>query len=299
MRKVLIVAGPTASGKSTYAIEKAKSISGEIINCDSMQVYTELKILTAHPTQDEMASVPHKLFSYLQYDQQSNAADWARAAASAINETLLAGRVPIVVGGTGLYIDTLINGISPVPAISAATRAVANELAKNDYSGLCSRLYAFDSRLEYLIPPEKRHQVIRAYEIFIETGMSILHFRSFPRVQFLRNVRYECELLECERSILYRRIHERFDRMLAVGAIEEVEQLLCKVGQKYSVREMFTTFPIFKIIGAREIALYINGLISFESMKQTATTSLRHYAKRQITWFKNNDSIRKLVRIGS
>jgi tRNA dimethylallyltransferase len=287
MKKVIIVAGPTASGKTKYAMEMAEAISGEIINCDSLQIYDELKILTAHPTAEEKAKINHKLFGYLKYNQKSTAVDWACLAAREIENTWKVGKIPIIVGGTGLYIDTLVNGISPMPQISSSTRSKVTEFAKTDYTELCTRLYASVPDIKELIKPMQHHQVIRAYETFLETGKSVLYFRSLPQKKFLKNVKYECKIMKCDNETLYRRVNERFEMMLKNGAIEEVEQLLKKLDNNNDITSAFSNYHIFNAIGAKEIAMYLHDTISFDEMKETAKKNLRHYAKRQITWFKH------------
>ncbi|MDR0942594.1 MAG: tRNA (adenosine(37)-N6)-dimethylallyltransferase MiaA [Holosporales bacterium] len=286
MRKVWIVAGPTASGKTKYAIEKAKEIGGEIINCDSLQIYDELKTLTAYPTKEEMDGVPHKLFGYLKYNQKSTVADWATLAAKEVEKTFQNGKIPIIAGGSGLYINILTNGISPLPEVSSKNRKLAEESAKNDYNALCDELYKFDPELRNFITNDKRRQTIRAYEIFLETGKSILrYFKDYPKLKFLENVEYEYKIMEYERAALYEKINERLEYMLQAGAIEEVKQLLSKIGCDDRTA-LFNDYPIFKAIGAKEITLYLDGIYSFEKMKEMIKTNTRHYAKRQITWFK-------------
>jgi tRNA dimethylallyltransferase len=293
MKKVIIIAGATASGKTKFAIDLALSIAGEIINCDSLQIYDSLKILTAYPAPSELSIVNHKLFGYMHYDQRSTAVDWAKRAARAVEDTFWEGKVPLIVGGTGLYIDTLVNGISRMPVVNSETRKAVDKLAKENFSELCARLYATDKRLEHVIPPQNHRQIVRAYEVFVETGESILSFMASPPLQFLKDIQYECHIVECERRALYERISRRFEKMLQSGAIEEVEQLLKQIGPYKN--EIVDDFPVFKAIGAREIAAYLRGDISFENMKTTAITNIRHYAKRQITWFKN----RKIFRVRS
>jgi tRNA dimethylallyltransferase len=282
MRQVKVIVGATATGKTARAIDIARTCNGVIINCDSLQVYDELRILTAFPTDDELAAAGHRLFGYLRYDQQTNAVEWARLAAMEIEKALQNGHTPVMVGGTGLYVNTLMYGVSPMPVISEQSRKAAVDLASDNFAQLCKRLYKLDPELENLLPMAKHHQLVRAYEVFLETGRSIRYFWAMPEETFVNDVEFDIEVTNCERSELYRRIELRFDKMLQQGAIEEVEKLLRKVGNDDDVRH----YPIFKAIGAKEIAEYLRGDCSFDEMRTLAIKNSRHYAKRQMTWFR-------------
>lgn len=283
--KVRVIVGATATGKTNRALEIAKSCSGEIINCDSLQVYNALKILTAFPTESEMNEVKHKLFGYLNYGQKTSSVEWARLAAIEIHKTIASGKTPIIVGGSGLYIKTLIEGISPIPEISAENRKKAGELAQQNFDEMCEELYSFDSNLMDILTKSMHHQVIRAYEIFLETGKSIRYFWNLPKIQFMQGVDFEIEEIRCERTTLYARIAKRFEQMLWDGAIEEVQKLLSKIAYS-NCYEIFAKYPIFKAIGAREITMFLEGIYTFEQMKENSIKNSCHYAKRQITWFK-------------
>ena len=287
--KVKVIVGATASGKTKRALDVAKFCNGEIINCDSLQVYNELKILTASPTEEEMSMVKHKLFGYLNYDQKTSSVDWAKLAANEIQETISSGKTPIIVGGTGLYIKTLIEGVSPMPTISAKNRQKAGEMSDQNFNGMCEELYALDPNLRNILPKSMHHQLVRAYEILLETGKSIRYFWSFPKMKFIQNIDFEIEVIHCERTILYERIARRFEQMLHDGAIDEVRNLLSKITITNRT-EIFTKFPIFKAIGAKEITMFLDGIYTFEQMKELSIKNSRHYAKRQITWFKHQIS---------
>ena len=286
MNKIKVIVGATATGKTKRAIEFAKTCDGEIINCDSMQVYKDLNILTAFPSSAEMSEIKHKLFGYLDYTQKTSAVEWAKLASSEIKQTLAIGKKPVIVGGTGLYIKTLVDGISPVPEISQNNREHAQELANQNFGELCQKVYKFDGELENLMPRSMHHQLIRAYEIMLETGRSIREFWTLPRIKFIENVDFEFEMINCERKELYERIATRFDNMLKNGALTEVQNLLQKINNR-NRKVVFEKYPIFRTIGAKEITLFLDGRYSFDEMRETAIKNSRHYAKRQITWFKN------------
>ena len=281
MKKVIIVAGPTASGKTKYTINLARSSGGEIINCDSLQVYKDLKTLTARPNEEEMSSGPHKLFGYLDAHEKITAVEWAKMAAIAVEEALQDGRLPIIVGGTGLYINTLINGISPMPEVQPETRAKVATMAFEDYEGLCEKLYRVDSKIAELVTMDKHRQIQRAYEVFLETGKSILEFYNKPRISFIDNVRYEYQVMSIGKTELHARITERFMRMLATGAIEEVQAFLTKIGSGN-----MEDFPVLKAIGAKEIIRYLHGVCSLHEATASALINSRRYAKRQMTWLR-------------
>jgi tRNA dimethylallyltransferase len=286
MRKVLIIVGPTASGKTAHAIEIAIRRNGEIINSDSLQVYDCLKVLTAFPTDADMKLAPHRLFGYLGYQDESSVVAWATLASQAVEDVLEHGRLPIIVGGTGFYVSVLVNGISPLPEVS---RDVRDYVSSMDYDELCAELYRLDPMLIGVITKQQHHQMLRAYEIFLETGKSILHFRSLPKEVFLSDVEYEYDVMECDRASLYERINTRFDKMLDAGAVDEVRHFLMAIGYSRHDRSMlFRKYRIFNAIGAKEITAYLDGEISFAQMRDIATLNLRHYAKRQVTWLRHH-----------
>lgn len=286
LRKIQIIAGPTASGKTSYAIKKALKIGGEIINCDSLQIFKDLKILTAYPTLDELSIVKHRAFGYLNYYEKTSVVDWAKIAANEIEDVFKNGKVPIIVGGTGLYINALINGISPLPEVSDKNRQIAIDFAKENFSELCKKVYELDPMLKELILPENHRQMIRTYEIFLETGKSVRYFYSLPKIKFINNVDFETKIIDIDRNDLYEKINLRFDIMLQNGAIEEVADLVKKINIT-NRDDIFKSYPIFKAIGAKEIVMHLDGEISYEKMKEISKIASRHYAKRQITWFKH------------
>ncbi|MDR0640624.1 MAG: tRNA (adenosine(37)-N6)-dimethylallyltransferase MiaA [Holosporales bacterium] len=285
-RRVIIITGPTCSGKTVLSLEYVSKFNGEIVNCDSLQVYDELKILTAYPTEDEYSAVLHHLFGFLKNHEKINAYTWSTLAAQKITEIFQRNRVPIIVGGTGLFISTLTEGVSPLPVVSQETRSLANALAKEDYDELCRRVYEGDPNIQKVIPKEKHRQMIRAFEIYTETKKSILYFYGLPRIKFL-DAQYETNIIALERSVLYERINRRVENMMKLGAIDEVQDLLLRIGHNNLPRQIiFNKFPIFQALGAKEIVSYIDGEINCPDLIEAIQTTTRHYAKRQLTWFK-------------
>ena len=288
VNKVLVITGPTASGKTALAIEKAQKLNGVIINYDSLQVYKDLPILTAYPTEEEIKSAPHKLFGYLNYYDNISVVDWAKLATIEVNKVLNTNKLPILVGGTGMYIEILIHGISPVPDIPQEIRSKAIELANNNFERLCNDVYKFDPKVKDIIKPENHHQIIRAWEVQNTSNKSILYFYSLPKQKFI-NTEFEFININIDREMLYRKINKRFDIMIENGAIDEVKDLMRKFNTYDSTSNyetLFKKYNIFKAIGAKEIVMYLNNKMSYNTMIELSKQYSRNYAKRQITWFK-------------
>lgn len=284
MKKVLVITGPTASGKTKLAIDKAQELNGEIINYDRLQVYNKLKILTAYPTNEEINSATHKLFGYINYNKNISVVDWAKSAATEIQKTWNNNKLPILVGGTGMYINILINGISPLPDIPDEIRNKALLLANNNFKKLCNDVYKFDIKIKDIIKSENHHQMIRAWEIQQASNRSILYFYSLPKQTFI-NAKFMIISTNIDRETLYNKINKRFDLMIKNGAIEEVEELMKKFNTN-NYGHLFNKYHIFKAIGAKEIVKYLNNEINYNTMLELSKQHSRNYAKRQITWFK-------------
>jgi tRNA dimethylallyltransferase len=282
VRKVVIIAGPTCCGKTNYSIEYIKNCDAKIINGDSLQVYRDLKILTAFPVEYELHDIEHQLFGFLESSEKITAYDWAILAAHEIDDAFKENKIPVIVGGTGFFINTLINGVSMMPVISPEIRHNSKILAKNNYDTLCQYVYGHDRRLKEVIPKSKHRQMIRAYEIMISTGKSILYFHDGPKTEFIRDVFFDFNIIIPNRQLLYNRINDRVDWMLENGAIEEVRDLLSRINSAN-----IDSYPVFGAIGAREIAAYLGEILPRNEMIDLIKLKTRHYAKRQITWFKH------------
>ena len=290
MRNLTIVTGATASGKTKYAIDLAQAQASEIINCDSLQSYKDLQTITAFPSQEEQSLAKHVLFGYLNGQDKTDVISWATKASEAIEQAFNSNTQPILTGGTGFYINTLITGISELPTISEETRAHTAALAQQDFDALCEKVYALDANLKAILPPEKHRQIIRAYEIYLTTGKSIIELHKKPKKMFLDNTHFTLYLVEMNREALYQKINLRFDNMLQNGAVEEVDEFLKKHDIKnldFINQSIAQFFPVFNAIGAVEIAQHILGACDLEHVKEQACLKSRHYAKRQITWFRN------------
>lgn len=273
MQKVYVIAGPTASGKSTHALAIAQKQPAVIINADSQQVYRDFPILTAQPSPAEQKLSPHFLYGFLDITEKCDTATWASLAAAAIKTAWANGQLPILVGGTGLYIKTLIEGISPVPTIAPTIREKASillhEMGNPAFHAMLLKKDPASAHLKI----GDTQRILRAYEVLEGTGKPLSYWHTQPRKAFLENVDFTGEILLPDRQKLYANCNLRFAQMLEKGAVEEV--------QKYDLNT-----PI-KIIGAPEIQALLRGEISKETAIEKGAQITRNYAKRQYTWFRN------------
>ncbi|MBY0282127.1 MAG: tRNA (adenosine(37)-N6)-dimethylallyltransferase MiaA [Alphaproteobacteria bacterium] len=269
----LILAGPTASGKSGLAIELAEKCNGEIINADSMQVYKDLSILTARPSE---SVIPHHLYGVLDACQNGSAAWWIHEVCLLIKDCINRSKFPIVVGGTGLYLRTLTHGLSPVPEIEPDIRHEVRGLCHQLGERFASYVYEIDPLLENQIRSSDPQRLSRALEVFRQTGRSITFWqgKSTPSHSY----KYQYVVIEPERAQLYEQINQRFQLMVESGAIEEVQNL----------RKLETPLdsPIMKAIGVPELSAYLDNHLSLDEAMQKAKQNSRRYAKRQMTWFR-------------
>jgi tRNA dimethylallyltransferase len=271
---IYIIGGPTASGKSDYALGLAKQVDGEIINGDSMQLYSHLHILTARPT--ELHGIPHHLYGVLEGNQISSLGWWYEEACNVIRDVWNRGKTPIVVGGTGLYLRALTRGLSPMPdipeSIRQETRYLAQTLSEEDFFALVSRE---DPKVKDVLHPHDTQRLTRALEVVRATHTSIQDCQGQP--QKILEFEYQYFVLLPPRDVLYQRINDRFIWMVENGALKEVENLLAQNIKAES--------PILKAVGVPELADYLKGLVSLDQAIALGQQSTRRYAKRQTTWF--------------
>ena len=282
-RRAVAFGGPTASGKSAAALATAKEFgergSGAVvINADSMQVYRELAILTARPDAAAMAAVPHRLYGVLSAGDACSAGRWCALALAEIDAALAAGKLPILAGGTGLYLEALQNGLVPVPAIPDDVREQARALLLGeDRHALHARLARIDPAAAAALRPGDRQRIVRAWEVMMATGRSILEWRR--EVHQAENApELTTFLFLPERQALYAACDRRFEQMIEAGAIGEVKALLA-LG-------LDPGLPAMKAVGVREIAAYLRGEIGRAEMIARGQQATRNYAKRQYTWFR-------------
>jgi tRNA dimethylallyltransferase len=269
-----LIGGPTASGKTHFALDLARRVNGEIINGDSMQVYHQLTLLTARPT--HMHGIPHHLYGVLKGNDIGSVAWWYERACALIQEIQDRGKTPIVVGGTGLYLRALTHGLSPIPLIPDTIRHQARQLAEtlseDDFFALVSQE---DPQIIGVIHKNDTQRLTRALEVRRATHKSIRDCQGRPKK--IIDVPYRFLVLLPPREVLYSQINERFIHMIETGAIQEVENLLAK--------SLNPDVPILKAVGVPEIKKYLDGFLLRDDMILQGQQSSRQYAKRQITWF--------------
>jgi tRNA dimethylallyltransferase len=277
MPKAILIAGPTASGKSAAALALAERLHGTIVNADSMQVYRELAVLTARPSSAELGRAPHRLYGTVPAAEAYSVGAWLDDAARAIGEAERAGRLPILVGGTGLYFKALLEGLAPVPDIPPelrkAWRAQADTLGAE---ALYRELEARDPAMAARLQPSDTQRLVRALEVIDATGISLAEWQGSAAPPVLAGEDVVKLVIAPEREPLYAAIDARFDAMLAHGAIEEVGALLAQ--------RLDRGLPAMRAHGVRELAAYLAGRTSLAEAAAKAKTESRRYAKRQMTW---------------
>lgn len=275
--KVIVIGGPTASGKTSAAIELAKKINGEIISADSMQIYKEMNIGTAKPTINEMDGIKHYLIDFVSPDENFNVTKYVDLAKESIEEILNKGKIPIIVGGTGLYISTLINGIefSKVSEDPNYRQEMLEFAEENGAEALHEKLKEIDEEAAKTIDANNIRRVIRALEIYKVTGKT----KTQVDLESKKEVEYDYMLyiIDTPREELYDRINRRVDNMVSDGLIIEVENLI----KKYDVSK-----TAMQGLGYKEVVMFLNGQISYDEMIEKIKLETRHYAKRQLTWFR-------------
>ncbi len=281
MKKIIAIVGSTCTGKSELSMHLAKTFNGEIVNYDSMQVYRYFDIGTAKPGVEEQKEIPHHLIDVVDPSEEFNAALFKEKADVCISDICSQGRIPVVVGGTGLYLRALIYGLFAAPRETGLRESLQEEYDE-DPLGFYEKLKNMDNEYALKINFRDKLRAVRAMEISRSTGMSM---SEWGRVHGFRESHYEVLKLglERERNVLYRRINERVDDMLSLGWVDEVKNIL-SMGYNEELKP-------FSGIGYREILLYIKSLISYEDMVKDIKMHTRHYAKRQMTWFSKEKDV--------
>ncbi len=275
---VIVVTGPTASGKSALALALAEQRNGTVINADAMQTYDAFPILTAQPTADERARVPHALYGTLPLSETLSAARWRDLAASQIAESRKAGRLPILCGGSGLYLRTLMQGISAIPEVSGEVRDRANaDWQAMGADAFRARLAERDPAIVARLKPGDRQRHVRAWEVLVASGQPLSQWQAVqgkPAPWSFTTI-----LLAPDRGWLRARIEARFDAMLKAGALGEVRAVFD--------RRPDPTWPGLKAHGAPELFRHFRGEIDLDEARRIAIDHTRQYAKRQMTWFRH------------
>lgn len=271
----VLIAGPTASGKSDVAMALAERLKGTVINADAMQVYEGLRILTARPSPEDEARVPHRLYGTVPASTAFSVGDWTKAATEAAMEVTREGRLPIFVGGTGMYLSVLSEGISPMPDIPEDIRAAVRQ---EGLEALYEKVAAVDPAAAIRIGPTDPQRLMRALEVFEATGEPLTRWHERPKERPFEG-RFARIVLEPEREWVYGRIEARFDKMVASGAMEEVEAL--------AKRNLVPDLPVMKALGVSNLLQVQRGETTLEEAVTEIKTQTRRFAKRQMTWFRN------------
>lgn len=270
-KRAVLIAGPTASGKSALALEFAREENGVIINADSMQVYRELRVVTARPSLQDEALAEHQLYGHVSASEDYSVARWQREAMAEVEIALAQGKLPILVGGTGLYFMSLIKGLSEVPEIRPEVREKWRSFTGNHHVELANRDRAMAAKLH----PSDKQRLIRALEVIESTGKSLLYWQESIEAP-LKDFELRKLFKNVPREDLYKRADARFDQMLEQGALEEVKALPPLPPEQ----------PLMKAIGVPELLQHVHGAFSLDDAKAAAKTATRQYIKRQLTWWR-------------
>lgn len=276
----ILIAGPTASGKSALAIRLAEALGGVVINADSMQVYADLHIITARPMPAEEARVPHRLFGHVDGAENYSVGRWLADARAALDRCKQEGLRPIFAGGTGLYFKALLEGLSTIPPVPDSVRsALRARHAHTPTPELHALLAERDAALAARLGENDRQRIMRALEVLEATGRSLMSFHEDREPGPLAGERVTRLFLAPERDLLRARIDARFDMMIAGGALEEVARL--------AARELDPALPVMRAHGVPALIAHLRGTLSLDEAVLRGKADTRAYAKRQFTWFRN------------
>ncbi|MBP5343506.1 MAG: tRNA (adenosine(37)-N6)-dimethylallyltransferase MiaA [Alphaproteobacteria bacterium] len=261
LKKMIVIGGPTASGKTSLSIQIAKDVHGQVVNADAIQVYKDLQILSARPSEEEQAKIPHYLFGYMDAWTKSSVQDWLQK----VSEVLPELTAPVFVGGTGFYLDALVNGLSPIPDVPTEIREKVRAMSLDEVKALVKEAQFSDPQ-----------RLRRALEIQLSTGKSLIYFQNLPKKHLVQGD-FQVIYLLPPREQVYAQCEKRLITMLQAGMIEEVQHL----------RDIQATGGVMHAIGVPEVCRMLDGEITKKEMMQQILLSTRHYAKRQMTWFRH------------
>lgn len=276
----ILITGPTASGKSALAVELARAHDGVVVNADSMQVYDTLRLLTARPSEEDIEGIPHHLYGHVPAGQAYSTGVWLREATELVARLRGERKLPVFVGGTGLYFKALTGGLSDMPAIPLEIRnRLRARLLAEGAEILHRELADRDAPVAESLNPQDGQRIVRALEVIEATGQSIAAYQGKTGPVVIDPDRAQKIVVLPERSVLHQRINGRFETMLAMGAAEEVRALLAL--------DLPAEMPVMKAIGVSQIAAMLRGEMTRDEVLETASAATRQYAKRQMTWFRN------------
>ncbi|MGR9394103.1 tRNA (adenosine(37)-N6)-dimethylallyltransferase MiaA [Rhizobium leguminosarum] len=286
----ILITGPTASGKSALAVELAKRHDGVVVNADSMQVYDTLRVLTARPSEEEMQGVPHHLYGHVPAGAAYSTGGWLRDVSALLPTLRAAGRLPVFVGGTGLYFMALTGGLSDMPEIPEALRkALRSRLLEEGTDGLYAELAVADPAMAASLNRQDGQRIVRALEVMKATGRSIADFQGQSGPVIIDAAQARKIVVLPDRAVLHQRINGRFEKMLQQGAEDEVRALLAL--------DLPAEAPVMKAIGVSQITAMVRGEMTRDEVLEKGAAATRQYAKRQMTWFRNqmDDSWERLT----
>ena len=284
---VILIGGPTASGKSALAVRLAEEVGGVIVNADSMQVYADLSILTARPTASDEARCKHHLFGFLDAATPCSAGLWHRRARGICLEISASGQVPIVVGGTGLYLKTFREGLAPIPDIPRDVRErVRQRLATRGPEALHADLGRIDPDLAAVLAATDSQRIVRAHEVHEATGTRLSEWMTRSREGGWEGPLWQLSLLP-DRSPLFERAVARFDGMMAAGALEEAAA--------FAARRLAPSLPVTRCVGLASLTAHLDGRLTLEEACEEAKRATRRYARRQFTWFRHQGGAASLL----
>lgn len=281
---VLVIAGPTASGKSALAAQAAHDLNGVVLNCDSMQIYKDIPIIAAAPTEEEKKLAEHRLFEIYDCDKRGNVVDWLNLCAAEIRKLWAENRLPVVVGGTGFYVEALLNGVTPIPETPIEVREqLQARINREGLENLYKELQQKDAEIAAKLNPNDKTRIVRALEVIAATGQKLSEWYKKPLIQKLPEAHFITVKIMPSLDVIANRCCLRLDKMVdELGVLAEIEKLLNK-----GVDE---NMPAMKALGVPELSLFIKGQMLLPEALDLAKLHTRQYAKRQRTWLKNKMS---------
>ena len=281
MKKIVIITGPTASGKTKVSIDYAKKHNGEIINADSQQIYSEIPILSAQPSIEEQDGIVHHMFGYKSLSDDYNVGIWLRDLEKYIAQIEQRGKLPVIVGGSVMYISSLLDGISDIPDINQDIELEVDNIIK-EYGApyLYKILYEIDPEYAAKITENDKQRISRAYSVYKSSGKPLSYFHKLPKISILDGYEIEKIIVMKDRAEIYDNINKRFIHDFHNGALKEVHDIIANCYEELEFKEK-------KAHGLKEIRGYIEGIISKDDAISKSQQIIRNYAKRQITWIKN------------
>ena len=287
--KIIIVAGPTASGKTSLAVKIAEYKCGVVINADSKQVYQDVPIITAQPTEDEKKSIDHQLYGVIPISSNYTAANWVSDASVAINNIQSQGKLAILVGGTGMYIKSLVSGLSAIPDISSyirqEVRKLYDSIGKESFYKL---LLSMDEAAKKKILSTDKQRMIRAMEVLEGTGKSLYYWHGQKSIAYYKASDFLFIYVTPPRELIYKKVNSRFSKMLEDGAIEEVRVIMNTISDR--------SLPIYKAHGVPELVKFLENKIGLDEASMLGQANTRKYVKRQTTWFNHQLSDIKTIK---